>query len=292
MSRRRFPDTAEAYLFLAPFLLSFLVFFLLPSGLSILLSLFRFRGYGKALFVGLDNYARLLSYGHFWEAVGNTFFYYLVHLLPVFVVPFLLAVLLTTVRIRLRGFFESALFVPNVVAVVTAALLFKILLATNHGAVNAILGTRIPFIDSPSLMKYGVCALLVWRGFGWFFVVFLAGLTTVREELKEAASMDGAGFLRTTLAITIPVMKPIFLFALVMDLITSLKVFVEPSLLLAATAGSTVPPQAETMMNILYDNMNAGNYGMASSAGWILFLILSGASLLLFRVFDPSGKRS
>lgn len=292
MSRRRFPDAIEAYLFLAPFLLSFLVFFLIPSGLSILLSLFRFRGYGKALFVGLDNYTRLLSYGHFWEAVGNTFFYYLVHLAPVFVVPFLLAVLLTTVRIRLRGFFETALFVPNVVAVVTAALLFKILLATNHGAVNAILGTRVPFIDSPSLMKYAVSALLIWRGFGWFFVVFLAGLTTVREELKEAAAIDGAGFLRTTLSVTIPVMKPIFLFALVMDLITSLKVFVEPSLLLAATAGSTVPPQAETMMNILYDNMNAGNYGMASSAGWILFLVLSGASLLLFRVFDPQGRRS
>jgi ABC-type sugar transport system permease subunit len=86
-------------------------------------------------------------------------------------------------------------------------------------------------------------------------------------------------------------LKPIFLFALVMDLITSLKVFVEPSLLLATTAGSTVPPQAETIMSILYNNMNAGNYGMASSAGWILFLILSGASILLFRLFDPAGDR-
>ena len=113
MSRRRFPDAAAGYLFVAPFVLSFLVFFLLPSGLSILLSLFRFRGYGKAVFVGLDNYARLLTYGHFWEAVGNTFFYYIVHLLPVFVIPFLLAVLLTTVKIRFRGFFETALFVPT-----------------------------------------------------------------------------------------------------------------------------------------------------------------------------------
>ncbi|HUI72085.1 MAG TPA: sugar ABC transporter permease [Spirochaetia bacterium] len=291
MKRRRFQDASAGYIFVAPFVVSFLLFFLFPSMLSILLSLFRYKGYGKAVFVGMENYIRLLTYGHFWETVGTTFFYYVAHLVPVFVFPFLIALLFTLQRTRFSGFFEAALFIPNIVAVVASALLFKILLATYNGAVNALLGTKIPFLDDPSIMKLGVVALLIWRGFGWFLVVFLAGLTTVREELKEAAKIDGANFLQTTLFVTIPVLKPIFLFALVMDLITSLKVFVEPSLLLATTAGSTVPPQGETIMSILYNNMNAGNYGIASAAGWILFLILSGASILLFRLFDPAGDR-
>lgn len=112
---------------------------------------------------------------------------------------------------------------------------------------------------------------------GWFMVIFLAGLTTISSDLNEAATLDGANNWQRITKITIPLMKPIFLFAFVTDVISSFKIYTEPNVMMVETG--TIPVDAQPVMNIITNHIKGGNFGMASAAGWILFLIILVVSL-------------
>jgi ABC-type sugar transport system permease subunit len=285
-------DGIAPYIFILPFVLSFLLFFVFPSAYAIALSFFRYKGYGTATFVGFQNYARILGYPHFWETVGNTLFYYVGHLVPVFALPFALALMLTSPKAKLKGFFQACLFIPNIVAVAAAALVFKLIFGRS-GVINTLLGTSLPFLTDGRLLKLSVIGLMVWHSLGWFLVIFIAGLTTVKEELKEAAMLDGANYWQTIWHVVVPQMKPIFVFALLMDLISTLKLFVEPQLLLSTgtVGGNTVPPQGQTIISIMFVNLNNGAYGYAAAIGWVLFLFIAAASLLQIKLLKEGGAK-
>ena len=285
VKRRRGNGSVAPYIFISPFIISFILFFLAPSIYSLILSLFKYRGYGAATFVGFNNYTTLLTYSRFWSSVRNTLFYYLVHLVPSFVIPFLIAVAINSKISRFKRVYKASIFVPHMVSVAASALVWRILLSTRNGVVNAVLGTQIPFLESGAIMKWSVIILYLWRGIGWFLVVFLSGLTTVGDEITDAANIDGANAFQEMVFVTIPIMKPIFMFAFVMDTITSLKMFTEPTLLLNAGA-SSAPVEGETIMSILTRNISGGNFGMASATGWILFIMILSAALLQLKVFS------
>jgi ABC-type sugar transport system permease subunit len=284
---KRSKDGIEPYLFVLPFVVSFILFFMIPSAYSFVLSFYKYNGYSTATFVGFRNYFRIFGYWHFWESLVNTLVFYVGHFIPVFVIPFLLALALGSQKTKFRGLYQTLVFLPNIVSLVASALVFRILLGTRSGVINSLIGAHIPFLEDAIYMKMSVISLMVWHGFGWFFIVFLAGLTTVSEELKEAASIDGAKPYQVVLHITIPIMKPVFLFAIVMDMISTLKLFVEPQLLLGTSSNAkTIPQAGDTIITLLYDNLNNGVYGTASAIGWILFLIILGVSILQFRVLQ------
>ena len=213
------------YLFIAPFLISFAVFFVFPAGYSLVLSFFKYKGYGKATFVGLNNYHSLLHYSAFWKAIGNTLFYFLVHLLPVMGFAFLFAVLLQSERIgKIRNVFKPILFLPQVVPVMASVLTFRVIFSTYTGAINQVFGLTVSWLDDPNIMRWTVVAYSVWRSTGWFMIIYLAGLTTINPSLYEAAILDGATSAQRIFYITIPMMRSIFLFAFIMDAISSFKV--------------------------------------------------------------------
>ncbi|GAA0279348.1 sugar ABC transporter permease [Faecalicatena contorta] len=273
------------YLFIMPFMISFIIFFAVPSLYSLILSLFKYKGYGGMKFVGFDNYLSLLQYGTFWKAIGNTLFIYVVHIIPVMVISFLLAVALNSGRVFLSRYVKGILFLPQITSVVATALIFRILLSTRTGVINSVLGTKIPFIEDPRFMKWSIVALVIWRSIGWFMVIFLAGLTTIDESVNDAAAIDGANAFRRMIHITIPIMKPIFMFAFVMETISSFKFYTESTLLITGGQSSNIPTASMTIMNLLTTNINGGAFGMASAVGWILFLMILVVSLIQFRIF-------
>ena len=273
------------YLFIMPFLISFIIFFAVPSLYSLILSLFKYKGYGGMKFVGFDNYLSLLQYGTFWKAIGNTLFIYVVHIIPVMVISFLLAVALNSGRVFLSRYVKGILFLPQITSVVATALIFRIVLSTRPGVINSVLGTKIPFIEDPRFMKWSIVALVIWRSIGWFMVIFLAGLTTIDESVNDAAAIDGANAFRRMIHITIPIMKPIFMFAFVMETISSFKFYTESTLLITGGQSSNIPTASMTIMNLLTTNINGGAFGMASAVGWILFLMILVVSLIQFRIF-------
>lgn len=272
-------DKAAPYLFITPFLIAFIVFFVIPAGYSLVLSLFKYKGYGTMKYVGFDNYRKILTYGKFWSSVYNTFFYYILHLAPVMVISFLISVAIYTGLGRLGNVYKPVIYLSQIMPTVAAALVFKVILSTRSGVINNLLGTEIAFLEDSSIMRYSVVFLSVWRGLGWFVVIFCSGLTSINPQVIEAAKIDGASSFQVLMRIIIPLMRPIFLFAFVMDSITSFKIYNEPTILLGTGSGSA-PVTGISIVGMLETYLSQGNFGSAAAVGWLLFVIIFAFYLL------------
>lgn len=293
VSNKRTPTAKKItpWLFMAPFLIAFLAFFLFPMIYSFVLSFLNYKGYGAAKFVGFANYQRTLKYAMFWQTARNTLFYYLVYVVPLMVISFMLALILHEKIISGPAkIFKPLIFIPQIIPVVASSLVFKIMLSTRSGALNTLLGTEIPFLESNSYMRWCALALMLWRGIGWYMVVFSAGLTSVNSDLLEAASIDGAGFWRKLFYVTLPIMKPIFLFSFIMNSINTFKLYTEPTVLLSLQ--SNINRAASPVMALLVQNVKAGNFGMASAIGWILFAVIMVITVIYFSLLGRDDTKS
>jgi len=257
---------------------------------SVVVSFFRYNGYTTPHWVGLNNYSSLLHSPDFHDAVINTIFYWLVPLPPMLAGAFLLALAVRSRISLLSPVYKPLIFVPQVMAPVAAALVWRVMLS-NSGVLNAALGLHVSWLSDPAALKWGVVMLLVWRGLGWYFVVFLAGLAAVPEDLLDAASVDGAGATRRLRHVILPLMRPTILFAVVIDTIASLQLFTEPNLLVGG-AGTTAgaPPSAAPVMNQVVSNVIGGQFGLAAAAGWIVFVAIGCFSLVQFRLFREATQ--
>ncbi len=275
--------SAAPYLFITPFLVSFLAFFAMPVVYSVVISLMRYKGYGKMRYVGFDNYRRLLTYNAMWGTLRNTLEYFICGLIPVMIIAFLLAVLVRSKAVsRFQKIYKPLIFLPQVCAVVASSLVFKVLFGTNVGAINQILHTSINFLGDTKLMKIPVVTMIIWRAVGWYFIIFLSGLTTISEDILEAATIDGANSAQTLFRVTIPVMKPIFKLTFITYSIGAFKLYTEPNLILAnEEAPLTVAP----FVNMITTNINGGNLGMACAAGWVLVVFVMLLTVMQIRLF-------
>lgn len=271
------------YLFILPFLISFLAFFLMPVIYSMVISLMKYKGYGAMKYVGFDNYKRLFTYGAMWQSLLNTLQYFVLGMIPVMIVSFLLAVVVRSRAIsRFQKIYKPLIFLPQVCAVVASALVFKVIFGTNVGAINQVLGTSINFLGDSKLMKIPVVSMLIWRNTGWYFIIFLSGLTTISDDLTEAAKIDGATSAQTLFYVTIPVMKPIFKLTFITYAIGAFKLYTEPNLILAK---EEAPLAVAPFVNMITTNINSGALGMACAAGWILVVIIMLLTLMQMRMF-------
>lgn len=278
-------EKSVPYLFILPFIISFLVFFFAPAIYSLVLSFYKYKGYGKMNFLGFDNYISLLTYGTFWQSVGNTVFYYLAHMIPTLLIAFVLAMMLHSKYIQsIQGIFKPVLFMPQIVPIVATSLIFKIMFSTQYGAINQILGTQIEFLSDSFWARWSVVIMITWRSIGWYMVILLAGLTTISDDIIEASTIDGASLPQRVIRIIIPLMRPIFLYCLVMSAISSIKLFTEVNVLLADSSGFATRPNVIPVMNILKINLSGGNFGMASAAGWLIFVLVSFVSVFQFKI--------
>jgi ABC-type sugar transport system permease subunit len=278
------------YIFILPFILSFLAFFLFPAIYSFVLSFFQYKGYGTATFIGVDNYVRLLTYRTFWQYLANTVFYFLAHFVPVMALAFVFALAVRSDLIRrYQQFYKPIIFLPQMTASVAAALIFRIVFGGSAGVINQVLGTQVPFLTDLDLIKWPVVALVIWRATGWYFVIYLAGLTTIDDDLIAAAKIDGTTAVQRVVHVVLPIMKPIFMFAFVMDAISSLKIYNEPNLIMN-NIGNT-PTQAAPYMNTVVDNLQAGYFGAASAAGWLLFVVILVVTMLQFSLFGRGDDK-
>lgn len=153
----------------------------------------------------------------------NTMFYFIIHIIPTMMISFLLALVLQSRYVVFKKLCKSLIFMPQVMAVVTSALVWRVILSTRTGVISTMLNREIQFLQDPLLMKLSVAVLITWRSIGWFMVVFIAGLTTISYEILESAIIDGANFLKRMLHIVIPLMKPIFLLAFIIETIGFIK---------------------------------------------------------------------
>lgn len=288
-ARKSWVERLTPYLFILPFIIFFIVFFMGPSAYSFGLSFYKYRGYGEARYVGLDNYERVLNYHVFWTTLENTLFYWIAHAIPMMILAFLLAVLVNSKLVIHKNIFKPLIFLPQVIASVAAALVFQNFFGTHTGALNTILGTETPWLEDMDLAKWAVVILLIWRGTGYWFVIFLAGLTSISDEVNEAATVDGASAPQRLLFITIPLMRSTFLFAFVVDGIVTLRLFAEPNVL-GGRGGALAPVQMAPALNLVVSNIRGARFGDAAAVGWILFAITVAVTVLQFLLIGRRRK--
>ncbi|WTT39808.1 sugar ABC transporter permease [Kitasatospora sp. NBC_00085] len=266
---------ALPYLLLAPALVTFAVFKAYPIVSSLLLSLT--TGSGAATHgAGAANYRRLLHDPLFWTALGNTARILVVQVPLMLALALGLAVGINSAVVRWRTVWRLGVFMPAVTGLVATGVVFAFLLNTRQGAVNHVLEQLgLPGVDwlgSPFWSRMAVVLVLTWHYTGYNAVIYLAGLQGIPKELYEAAMMDGAGPLRRFASVTLPALRPVLLFTVVLSTIGTLQLFDEPYVL---TRGG--PDNATlTVSMYLYDNgFRYFDFGYASAIAYALTLLVS-----------------
>jgi multiple sugar transport system permease protein len=276
-------NLALGLFFISPWLLGFLLWTVYPLAASLYYSFTRYDLLQPPVFLGLENYIKIFSDDpHFRTAMYNTV-YYVGFSAPLGVISaFLLAALLNT-RIVARSVFRAVFFLPAIVPAVVTAMVWQFLLNVQFGAINSILRAWelpiIPFLSSPTLAKPTLILIHMWSQ-GSAMVIFLATLQDVPRVLYEAATVDGANAWHRFRHVTIPMCTPVILFNLVMGFIGGFQSFTLPWLL---TQGG---PNEATEFYALYLYRNAFNFlrmGKASALAWILFVLIVGFTVVLFR---------
>lgn len=288
---KAFSDTVSPYLFILPMLLVFLVLRLGPSIYALVLSLFRYRGYGAATWVGVGNYVTLLQYDVFWIGLKNSFFYWGAHVIPMMGIAFLLALLANSKLAKATRIVKPIIFIPQIVAAVSAALIFRNLFGTKYGVVNTMLGAEIPWLEDMTLARWVVVVVLIWRQTGYWFVIYLAGLTSIPPSVLEAATVDGANAWQKLTHITVPLMRNTFLFSFVVDGISTLKLYGLPNVLGAGQAPAA-PLGMAPVLNVLISGITNGRYGRACAVGWLLFIVILVLTRIQFFLLGGRAKKA
>lgn len=272
---------SEAYLFLLPSLIGFMIFVVLPVLGSFGLIFFKWDLLTPPRFIGPANYVELLTRDAvFRKVLGNTFFYMFTIVPPQLVLGLLLAVALNQ-GIRGVGLYRVIYFMPVVTNIVAAALVFQWLLNRDFGILSAWIwklaettGWNIAppdWLNDTRWAKPGVALLTLWKNTGFTMVIYLAGLQAIPETFYEAAKVDGASAWQRFRYITIPMVSSTTFFLLIIQMIGALQLFAEPFVM---TRGG--PAQA-TLSIVLYIYQNAfdfGRMGKATAIAWILFAIV------------------
>src|SRR5258708_3809056 len=239
-----------SYLFVAPFFIFFALFSLYPVLFSLYLSLTEWKGLGPINFIGLDNYQRLLHDTVFWQSMLNGVLLFMMYVPLMTLLALVLAVILNSRRVRGFRIFRTIIFIPYVTNMVAAGFSFRLLLNQSDGLINQMLAVvgiaPVPWLESVAGARVSLCLLIIWAWLGYNMVLMLAGLQTIPADLTEAAQIDGANSGQAFMYITIPLMRPVLTFSIVLSTMGSFGLFTEVSILTngAGPMNATITPIA------------------------------------------------
>ncbi|GIW25406.1 carbohydrate ABC transporter permease [Meiothermus sp.] len=272
--------SATPYLFLLPYLAIFALFWAWPILESLLLSFQNTRVSPPVWNLGV-NWGRILGDAAFWDALRNTVLILVIQVPLMLALATALAVALNSQLLRARGFFRFAFFAPVVVGAVAYSAVFRLLFNQN-GAVNAALGTQINWIFDPVGAMAVIITTLTWRWTGYNAIIILAGLQSIPKDLYEAAEIDGASPWQQFWRITVPSLRPVLLFCLVLSIIGTLQLFTEPWLITNGGPGTATTTLGVYLYRQGFQNIN---FGYASTIAYAITLLALVFSVIQLRLF-------
>ncbi|GHH77083.1 cytochrome c biogenesis protein [Streptomyces sulfonofaciens] len=289
--RRRWRHLPQ-YAAISPFFVLFAVFGLYPVLYSLYLALQRWDGVGPKKFVGLENFRYLLTDGQFWDSIGNTLLIWVMSTVPMTVLALLIALGLNS-SIRFKGALRIAYFMPNVTSIVAMSLVFGSIFSGEFGILNWFLGLfglgHVPWLADPWAIRSAIAIMIVWRWTGYNAIIFLTGLQALPTDVYEAARIDGAGPVQTFFRITLPLLRPVLLFSLVMSAIGGLQTFTESQVLLGDRGG----PGAAGMTMVLYFYGTAfadNDFGYGAAIAWGIFVVVVLFAILNWRLVQRPDR--
>ena len=276
------------YLYVAPFFILFGLVGLFPLGYTFVVSLNNWdllQGPGE--WIGLKNFGDELVDPLFWNSLFNTFSIFLLSSVPQLITALIIAAILDQ-NLRGKTFWRMSVLLPYVVTPVAVSLIFSNLFGEQYGLVNNMLqGIGLdPVLWKTYLLPshLAIATMVNWRWTGYNALILLAAMQAVPRDIHESASLDGAGAVRRFFSITLPSIRPTFIFVIITATIGGLQIFTEPKLF---NASSSIPGgpfrQYQTTVLYLWDMaFNRGDFGKAAAIAWILFLIIVGIGLINF----------
>lgn len=282
-SKLRLRNTLIGWSFILPNFIGFGLLTLVPIVVLFYMAFTNWNVFGKADWVGLANFERLIGDGSFRISVVNTLYYSALHIPLTIVVSLGLALLLNN-KIRGVAFFRTAAFFPYITSIVAIAVVWNLLFSPEYGPINEFLrfiGIQNPpgWLTSPEWAMPAVVIVGTWRDMGYYMILFLAGLQTVPRELHEAARVDGASVWQRFVNVTLPCLRPTMFFVTVMLTINSFKIF---DLILVMTDGG--PGQSTLVLSqfIYRKGFEESQFGYASAAAVALFFMCIIVTILQF----------
>ncbi len=282
LTRRK---TLVAYSFILPNLLGFFIFTFVPIVFSLLLSFCEWNSGGEIKFIGLDNFIRMFSKDNsFWIALKNTI-YYTVVTVPVTLGLALFLAILMNKPLKGRVFFRSVLFFPYVASLVAIAVVWMALFNPDRGPVNSILmaiGIENPprWAASTTWAMPTIIGLTVWKGMGYYMIVYLAALQGVSRDLYEAASLDGATRWQQFVNITWPCVTPTTFYILMMLIVATFKSY---DIMYITTQGGPGEATKVLAYHIYNTAFVSSQFGYASAIAMILLAMIVVITLIQFK---------
>ena len=264
--------------FLSPYLLLTLVFFIYPFINAIILAFHQTNGPKSKVFVGWKNFTFVLRDGDFHTAFWNTTIYALASICVQLPLSLGFAMLLNAKKDKLKGIFRLILFSPHLVGQVFVGIIFALLFMPRHGLFNRFLqrlifwGLEREWLSYPALVMPALIIVSMWMYVGFNMIYFLAALQNVDQELTEAAMIDGANAWHRFWTVTVPAIKPVAVFVVIMSTIGSYQLFEMPYAMLQGYG----PKNAGlTIVGYLYRTaFETGDLGTGAAIGWVLALII------------------
>jgi len=266
------------YLYISPFFIVFALVGLFPLGYTAWVSLHDWNLIGgQGDFVGLKNYNTVLAQPYFWTSLRNTFSIFLLSALPQMALALAIAAFLDS-NLRAKTFWRMGVLLPYVVAPVAVALIFSDLFGDRYGLINdaiaALGGDPVRWHVDVLPSHIAIATMVNFRWTGYTALIFLAAMQAIPRDYYEAATLDGAGRLRTFWSITVPLLRPVIIFVVITSTIGGLQIFDEPRMFDQAGQGGA-NRQWQTLTLYIYElGWGQRNFGRASAVAWLLFLII------------------
>jgi cellobiose transport system permease protein len=273
---------AWAYVFISPFYLLYAVFGMFPLLYGVWLSFHKWDGISPMEWVGLRNYARLFVDDIWWYSVYNTIWLFFAATVPQIILALILAFIINSPYIKGKDFFRAAFFMPIVASAVAVSLLFVTLFGERYGLLNyftSLVGLPpVDWLGDRNWLKPSIALVTIWQWTGYTMIIFLAGLQSINQELYEAARVDGAQTREIFWNITMPLMRPVILFQVILSIIGAMQNFDIPVMLAGGTQssspGGTDRSGLVAMVNLFWTAFKYTEFGYAAAMAFLLFLMI------------------
>ena len=280
-SKKSFFRTVEPYLYLVPVMILFILFVFWPFVKTIRLSFARTTPLGQvAQYVGLDNYTNIFTDGTFLKSLETTLKFSVMRVILSIVIGFILAII-STEKIRAKGFFRTVYALPMAISAAAASVVFMFIFHSSLGILNKALGTHIGWLTDKKYALIAVTIVSVWMAIGMNFIYLTAAIQSVPAELYESVALDGANFFQKHRHVTIPSISPTLFFLLIINVINSVQAYAEFKMM---TQGGPAESTNVIVYEIYQEAFINSRFGVACSESVILFVILIILTALQFRL--------
>lgn len=276
-TKRQWNEYRWAWFLIAPTMIGLLVLNIIPIFQTLYLSFFKSGAFGKGnIFVGLENYSKMIQDPQVWHAARNTLVYTLGVVPATVILAMLIAVLLNR-KMKGKSIYRTIYFIPMMAAPAAVTMVWKWLYNTDYGLINHFLQSiglsKVNWIDNPNIAMISVVIIGVWSSIGYSMVLLLAGLQEIPRDYYEASNIDGASPVKQFFSITLPLVSPTLFFVLVTSIITAMQVFDVVYMMIDVTSPSY--DSTVSLVYLFYNNsFKYSNKGYGSAIVMLLLVII------------------